>query len=89
MKQAEHAETFEEVLLLHTKMCYSVALALTRDPHRARDLTRHVLTSAWELRDSARSEDVKRKLLEALRERFLQDYCQVLESPKSEYAIRM
>ena len=75
MKQAEQAETFEQVLLSHVEMCYSVALALTRDPYDARDLTRDVVTWAWHLRDSADGKmGIKVKLLTALRERFLQHY---------------
>ena len=85
MKQAEHAEAFEEVLLSYAEMCYSVAFALTRNPHRAQDLARHVLTWAWHLRDSAHGEkDIKKKLLEVLRERFLQHYCQVPRSLRDE-----
>jgi len=88
MKQARLAETFEQVLLSHAEMCYSVALALTRNPHRAQDLARHVLTWAWHLRDSADGEkDIKKKLLEVLRERFLQYYCQVPCSLRNEAAL--
>ena len=78
IKQTEHAEAFEGVLLSYAEMCYSVAFALTRNPERAHDLARHVLTGAWGLRDSADGQkDIKRKLLEVLRERFLQDYCRI------------
>ena len=78
MKQAVQAEAFEEVLFSYAEMCYSVALALTRNPHRAQDLASYALTCAWSLRDTADSEkDIKRKLLKVLRERFLQYYCQV------------
>lgn len=77
MKQAEQADAFEQVLLSHTEMCYSVAFALTRNPVRARNLTRNVLTWAWHLRRSADSgKDIKKKLLTALRETFLKDYRQ-------------
>ena len=77
MKQAERVDTFEQVLLSYTKMCYSVALALTRNPARAQDLTRNVLTWAWHLRGSEEGEkDIKKKLLIALRKRFLSDYRQ-------------
>ena len=73
--QTEQAEAFEGVLLSYAEMCYSVAFALTRNPERAQDLARHVLTWAWGRRDSADGQkDIKRKLLEVLRERFLQDY---------------
>ena len=78
VKQAKRAEAFEQVLLSYAEMCYSVALALTRNPRRAQNLARYVLTWAWHLRDSAHSKkDIKRKLLEVLRERFLQHYCRV------------
>lgn len=30
-QQAKHIDDFEQVLLSYTDMCYSVALALTRD----------------------------------------------------------
>jgi len=77
MKQAEQVEAFEQVLLSYTEMCYSVALALTRNPDRAQDLTRNVLMWAWHLRGSADGEkDIKKKLLIALRKTFLKDYCQ-------------
>ncbi len=75
MKQTQ--EAFEHVLLSHTEMCYSVALAMTRDPVRAQNLTRNVLTWAWHLRASAdREKHIKIKLLIALRKRFLKDYPQ-------------
>ena len=78
MKQAETAEAFEEVLISYAEMCYSVAFALTRNPHRAQDLAKYVLTWAWHLPDSAHGKkDIKKQLLEVLRERFLQYYGQV------------
>jgi hypothetical protein len=93
MKQAEHTEhtepveeasslfdmdTFEQVLLSYAEMCYSVAVALTGNPHRAQDLARHVLTQAWHLRDRADGgKDIKKKLQEALRKQFLRYYCPV------------
>ncbi len=74
MKQAEQADAFEQILLSHTEMCFSVALALTRNPVRARNLTRNVLTWAWHLRGRADSDkDIKKKLLTTLRESFLKD----------------
>ena len=83
MKQAEQAEAFEEALISYAEMCYSVALALTRNPDRAQDLARHVLTWAWTLRDSANGKkDIKTKLRIAVRKRFLKDYCQVPCSQK-------
>ena len=77
MKQAEHLEAFEQVLLSHTEMCFSVALALTRNLDQAQDLTRNVLLWAWHLRGSAAADkDIKKKLLIALRKTFLKDYRQ-------------
>ena len=74
MKQTEPAQVFEQVLLSHADMCFSVALALTRDPEQAQELARQVLTGAWRLRNSARGrEDVKKKLLTALRRRYQKD----------------
>jgi len=88
MKQAKHAEAFEQVLLSYAEMCYTVARALTRNPEDARDLTRQVLISAWHLRDSADATvDVKRKLLIALRKKFLQDYCQTARSLRDHAAL--
>jgi DNA-directed RNA polymerase specialized sigma24 family protein len=77
IKQAEHTETFEQVLLSYAERGYAVAFALTRDPDRARDLARHVLTSAWHLRDGTHGKrEIKTKLLTALRNRFLKNYNQ-------------
>jgi DNA-directed RNA polymerase specialized sigma24 family protein len=88
MKQAEHAEAFEQVLISYAEMCYSVAFALTRNPHQAQDLARHVLTWAWHLGDSADVEKgIKKRLLNVLRERFLQDYYQVPCSFTNEAAL--
>jgi DNA-directed RNA polymerase specialized sigma24 family protein len=75
MKQTEQVDTFEQVLLSYTEMCYSVALALTRNPGRAQNLTRNVLTWAWHLRGSTDGEkNIKKKLLIAMRKTFLKDY---------------
>jgi DNA-directed RNA polymerase specialized sigma24 family protein len=75
MKQTEQAETFEQVLLSYADLCYSVALALTRDPHDARDLARKVMIWAWHLRGNAGAEtNIKMRLLTALRKEFLQHY---------------
>jgi DNA-directed RNA polymerase specialized sigma24 family protein len=75
MNHSEKPESFEETLLSHAEMCYSVALALTRNPERAQELARSVLTGAWHLRDSVQgSEDLKRRLLSALRRSFVKDY---------------
>ena len=67
----------EDILLSHVEMCYSVALALTRDPARGQRLARETLLWAW--RRQAKTgglggEDVKMALLSDLRGRFLSDY---------------
>lgn len=75
MRKSEPAESFEQILLDHVNMCYSVALALTRDPYDARELTQEVLTWAWHFRDTENSSaGIKMKLLRALRERSRQQY---------------
>ena len=76
--QTNQSERFEEVLISYSEMCYSVAFALTRNQHRAQDLTRHVLTWAWHRRNSEDGEkDIKMKLLNVLRERFLHHYSHI------------
>lgn len=76
MKQTEHQQDFEEVLVSYAEMCYAVAFALTRNPERAEELARYTLTWAWRLRDSTEMQkNTKRKLLKVLRERFLEYYC--------------
>jgi DNA-directed RNA polymerase specialized sigma24 family protein len=78
MNQAEQVEVFKQALLSHAEMCFSVAFALTRDPDRAQDLAAHVLTRAWQLRDSVNGRhDVKKTLLTALRKRYLEVGCGV------------
>jgi len=78
INQAEVVQVFEQVLLSHAEMCFSVALALTHDPERAQDLARHVLTGAWQQRDSENGrDDIKKKLLTALRKRYLNDCCEI------------
>lgn len=72
IKQAKHAEAFEQVLLSYVEMCYAVARTLTRNPDDARDLTQEVLIWAWHLRDSADvTMNIKTTLLIELRKRFL------------------
>ncbi len=67
----------EQVLLSHVEMCYSVALALTRDPILGQRLARATLLWAWQ-RQAAAGElgggDIKMALLRELRSRFLRDY---------------
>lgn len=43
LKQTQQADRFGQLLLSHVDMCYSVALALTRNPYDARNLSREVL----------------------------------------------
>ncbi len=83
MNKEHLTENFEQVLLSYTEMCYSVALALTRNPVHARDLTRNVLTWAWHGCDRrADTRTIKAKLLTVLRETYLQEYRRAaLESP--------
>ena len=77
VQQAKQRAELEQVLLSYVDMCYSVAFALTRNPHRAQDLARYALTRAWHMRDNVDAKrNIKRHLLKALRERFLQHYCQ-------------
>ncbi len=71
-------DAFEQALLSHTKRCYSAALALTRNPDRAQNMARHVITEAWQLRDSANGgHDIKKRLLTALRKEYLKDQLDV------------
>ncbi len=66
----------EQVLLSHVEMCYSVALALTRDPILGQRLARATLLWAWQ-RQATTGDlggDVKMALLRDLRSRFLKDY---------------
>lgn len=89
-KQAEQTETSEQVLLSYVEMCYSVALALTRDPNRAEGLARSVLAEAWHLRDTVLDKkDIKRNLLTALRKNFLNDHCRVDTSPSLAGAVAL
>ena len=67
----------EQALLSHVEMCYSVALALTRDPILGQRLARATLLWAWQ-RQAATGNlggvDIKMALLRELRGRFLRDY---------------
>ena len=77
VQQAKQRAELEQVLLSYVDMCYSVAFALTRNPHRAQDLARYALTWVWRMRDNVDSRPtIKQKLLKALRERFLLHYRQ-------------
>lgn len=75
MRKMDPAETFEQALLAHVEMCYSVALALTGDAYDAQELTQDVMTWAWYFRDTANgTAGIKMKLLRALREKSRQRY---------------
>ena len=68
----------EQVLLSHVDLCYSVALALTRDPACGQRLARETLLWAWQRQMEAGplgGGDIKMALLRDLRSRFLNDFC--------------
>jgi len=74
---------FEDLLLSYADMCYSVALALTRNPRQAQKLARQALTWVWRMRDSADGRPtIKQDLLRALREKFLLHYRQSPGPPR-------
>lgn len=67
----------EQVLLSHVDLCYSVALALTRDPASGQRLARATLLWAWQRQMETGplgGGDVKMALLRDLRSRFLKDF---------------
>lgn len=67
----------EQMLLSHVEMCYSVALALTRDPILGQRLARATLLWAWQRQATAGAlggGDIKMALLREMRSRFLKDY---------------
>lgn len=75
LQTAKRTISFEQTLLSYVEMCYGVALALTRNPEDARNLTRETLVCVWHLRDRADAQSrIKETLLKVLRERFLQFY---------------
>ena len=66
---------FEQVLLSNTEMCYSVALALTRNPGRALSLAKETLLWAWPLGEGEwDAGGIKRTLLSELRGRYMRSY---------------
>ena len=74
MKQATHAEVFEQILFSCEEMCYSVALALTGNRNDARHLEREILKWVWNLLDSEDGKiEIKRKLIKVVHNRFLKD----------------
>ena len=88
VQQAKQRAELEQVLLSYVDMCYSVAFALTRNPHRAQDLARYALTWVGRMRDNVDSSPtIKQELLKALRERFLLHYrqspCSLSNAPTS------
>jgi hypothetical protein len=67
----------ERALLTHVEMCYSVALALTRDPVLGQRLARETLLWAWQCQGQMGGlggDHVKMALLKNLRSRFLHKY---------------
>ena len=67
----------ERELLSHVELCYSVALALTRDPILGQRLARATLLWAWQrqaVSGDLDTGDIKMVLLKELRGRFLRDY---------------
>ncbi len=65
----------EQLLLSHLELCYSVALALTRNVNLALALTKDTLLWAWQRNDGSWDEDImKKSLLRELRDRYLRDY---------------
>lgn len=87
MPQAFTSESFENALSSHIEMCYAVAVALTRDPVTASQLTRDVITSAWHHRQrAAQATSIKKWLLTTLRETFLERFQGNPEAPKDTFA---
>ncbi len=69
MKHVMRAETFGQLLLAQVEMCYSAAVVLTRDPNKARKLTREAVTQIWHLRNGADdSVGLRQNLMAALRD---------------------
>ena len=73
---------FERELLSHIELCYSVALALTRNPNRAAELAKETLSWAWQ-RDAGAwdANSMKMALLSELRDRHLRHDRIVRHSP--------
>ena len=65
---------FEDTLLLHVELCYSVAFALTRDPDRALVLAKETLQWAWQRGERmADTGSLKMSLLSELRGRYMRN----------------
>jgi len=78
MNQNAKTNEFEKVLLEHTEMCYTVALAMTQNRKEARRLTYDVLSWAWQFHTIAGEHTrIKAKLLDELRRRHIQDRAQL------------
>jgi len=73
MKRSTSAKTYGEALLEHVPLCYGVALALTKDAKRARELTLETVAGVWQDRADNGAENIKTTLLTALRNRYIRD----------------
>lgn len=74
MKRNRMAITYSETLLEYVPLCYNVAMALTKDCERARDLTLETIVCVWQERaDDATTRGIKTVLLTALRNRYVRD----------------
>ncbi|MDZ4858736.1 MAG: hypothetical protein SGI88_07110 [Candidatus Hydrogenedentes bacterium] len=70
---SDQQRQFEQLLLSHVPLCFSVALRLTNNREHARSVTRDVLTRAWELSDQPDlHRSIKPRLLAMLRKRIEQ-----------------
>ena len=88
LKPDKQTEAFETLLLSYVDMCYAVALALTHNHADAKDLTLEVLEWAWQIRnreDAAKS--IKKTLLAAMRQQFIENYRKPLWTQKQHAAI--
>ena len=75
---------FEQTLLFHVELCYSVAFALTRDPDRALVLAKETLQWAWQRGERmADTGSLKMSLLSELRGRYRRNCRAVRNRPAS------
>ena len=75
--QDKQLDKYEQILLTNVTMCYAVALALTRNPIYARDLTRDVFLDAWSKKIySCEQKILKQRLLSMLRAKYKVEYYQ-------------
>ena len=92
MLQTDRAQEFEQALLAHVKLCYTVASGLTGNAADARRLTREVLSRAWRLRAELwtdREPAIKAYLLSAVREQYLREYRHVGTAAAPEIEVRV